>query len=140
MFSYILKPLLQLPNTYYVYTFKFFVADAMAIVRHYGKPDLFITMTASADWAEIIESLFPGETSMDRPDVVSRVFHMKAKEFIKDIEDGGVLGRVIAILAVVEWQKRGIYFMHVIESNNQVSDICKEKFDILELNYKLGYP
>ena len=83
----------------------------MAIVRHYGKPDLFITMTASADWPEIIESPFPGETSMDRPDVVSRVFNMKAKEFIKDIEDGGVLGRVIAILAVVEWQKRGTCFI-----------------------------
>ena len=91
----------------------------MAIVRQYGKPDLFITMTASADWPEIIESLFPGETSMDRPDVVSRVFHMKVKEFIKDIEDGGALGRVIAILAVVEWQKRGIYFLQVIEINNE---------------------
>ena len=66
--------------------------DAMAIVRKYGKPDLFITMTASADWPEIRESLFPGENSFDRPDVVGRVFEMKAQELIKDIEHGGVLG------------------------------------------------
>ena len=82
----------------------------MAVVREYGKPDLFITMTASADWPEITESLFPGESSHDRPDVVTRVFEMKSTELIKDLMDGAILGRVLVILAVVEWQKRGMIF------------------------------
>lgn len=79
----------------------------MAVVREYGKPDLFITMTADANWPEITESLFPGESSHDRPDVVTRVFEMKSNELIKDIMDGAILGRVLVMLAVVEWQKRG---------------------------------
>lgn len=79
----------------------------MAVVRKYGKPDLFITMTASSDWPEITESLKPGQSSHDRPDIVTRVFEMKANELLSDLMDGGILGRVIAILAVVEWQKRG---------------------------------
>ena len=32
--------------------------DAMAIVRKYGKPDLFITFTCNPNWAEICELEF----------------------------------------------------------------------------------
>ena len=64
-------------------------------------------MTASADWPEILESLRPGQSSQDRPDIVSRVFEMKSTQLLEDLIEGGVLGEVIAILAVVEWQKRG---------------------------------
>ena len=64
--------------------------------------DLFIS-----DWPEVWESLFTGESSHDRPDVVTRIFEMKAREVMKDIEEGGVLGRVLSIIAIVEWQKRG---------------------------------
>ena len=34
--------------------------DAMAIVRKFGKPDLFITVTCNPNWREIVENLFPG--------------------------------------------------------------------------------
>ena len=85
----------------------FLFTDAMAIVRKFGKPDLFVTMTASADWKEIKDSLRPGESSHDRPDVVTRVFEQKSKELIDDIMEGEIFGKVVAILAVVEWQKRG---------------------------------
>ena len=88
--------------------------DAMAIVRKFGKPDYFITMTASADWPELTESLFPGESSHDRPDLIARIFNMKANELIKDLEHGGILGKVIAILVVTEWQKRGLPHIHML--------------------------
>ena len=35
--------------------------DAMAIVRRYGKPDLFITFTCNPRWPEITNSLFQGQ-------------------------------------------------------------------------------
>ena len=85
----------------------------MAIVRKFGKPDLFVTFTASADWPEIKESLKPGESSHDRPDVVTRVFEMKSKELIDDIMEGNIFGKVVSILAVVEWQKRGKLIYHM---------------------------
>lgn len=47
--------------------------DAMATVRKFGKPDLFITMTCNPKWREIVESLRPGENASERPDLVARV-------------------------------------------------------------------
>ena len=83
------------------------LSDAMAIVRHYGKPTFFVTFTASSDWEEIQQSLFPGENSHDRPDVVTRIFEQKVKELIRDLTKRGVLGKVQAIMLMTEWQKRG---------------------------------
>jgi hypothetical protein len=51
--------------------------DAMAVVRYYGKPDLFITMTCNPNWPEIKDNLFKGQTASDRPDMISRVFDLK---------------------------------------------------------------
>ena len=51
--------------------------DAMAIVRKYGKPDLFITMTCNPKWCEIEENLLPGQSASDRPDIVARVSNIK---------------------------------------------------------------
>ena len=34
--------------------------DSLAICQEYRKPDLFITMTANANWPEITENLLPG--------------------------------------------------------------------------------
>ena len=48
--------------------------DAMAICRHFHKPDLFLTMTANPKWPEIVQSLFPGQTATNHPDIVSQVF------------------------------------------------------------------
>ena len=49
----------------------------MVIVREYGKPDLFITMTCNPKWREIEENLLPGQSASDTPDIVARVFNLK---------------------------------------------------------------
>jgi hypothetical protein len=46
----------------------------MAIVRQYGKLDLFITMTCNPKWEEIVSTLKLNEIANDRPDLVTRVF------------------------------------------------------------------
>lgn len=43
--------------------------DAMAIARHLGAPQLFITMTANPNWPEITNELLPGQTASDLPDL-----------------------------------------------------------------------
>jgi len=48
--------------------------DAIAICRHFHKPDLFLTMTANPKWPEIVQSLFSGQTATDHPDIVLWVF------------------------------------------------------------------
>ncbi|XP_030060909.1 uncharacterized protein LOC115471351, partial [Microcaecilia unicolor] len=59
--------------------------DAMAIVRKYGKPDLFITLTCNPKWEEINNNLQKGEAPQFRPDLLARVFHLKLKQLIHDI-------------------------------------------------------
>jgi len=45
--------------------------NAMAICRHFHKLDLFLTITTYPKWPEIVQSLFPEQTTTDCSDVVS---------------------------------------------------------------------
>ncbi|GMF55463.1 unnamed protein product [Phytophthora fragariaefolia] len=47
--------------------------EYMAIVREYGKPDAFITMTCNPKWVEIIVLLPDDQTAQDRPDIMAHV-------------------------------------------------------------------
>lgn len=98
--------------------------DAMALVQKYGKPDLFLTMTCNPSWDEIKNELLPGQSPQDRPDLVSRVFRAKFEEFKEDIIVKGVLGKVIAYVYVIEFQKRGLPHAHmliILDENDKLS-------------------
>jgi hypothetical protein len=45
--------------------------DAMALVRMYGKPDIFLIMTCNPNWDEIKNELYPGQTPQDHLDLVT---------------------------------------------------------------------
>ena len=81
--------------------------DAMAIVKYFSKPDLFITFTCNPRWPEIQNELLTGQKSFDRPDLCCRVFNIKLKELMTDLCEKHVLGEVIAKIHVIEFQKRG---------------------------------
>ena len=87
--------------------------DSMAIARVKGKPALFLTKTLDVKCPEVQALLTDGENPYDRPDILVRVFEIKRNEFMKLIvgENGapGIFGKVIAYVAVVEFQKRGMY-------------------------------
>jgi len=87
--------------------------DAMAICRHFHKPDLFLTMTANPKWPEILHSLFPGQTATDCPDIVSQVFEQKKKTFLKLI-DNSFFGTTVAHIHTIEFQKRGLPYIHLL--------------------------
>jgi len=88
--------------------------DAMAIVRAFGKPDFFITMTCNPAWPEIKENLLNGQQATDRPDLVARVFQLKLSSLMKDLIEKGVLGKVKAHIYVIEFQKRGLPHAHIL--------------------------
>ena len=88
--------------------------DAMALVRKYHKPDLFITMTCNPNWPEIQKNLSPGQTPQDRPDLVARVFKLRKDMLIDDLVKDCIFGKVVAILYVIEWQKRGLPHIHIL--------------------------
>ena len=82
----------------------------MAIVRHFGKPTLFNTMTANPNWLEIKEGQYP----QDRPDLVARVYRLKKDQLLNDIIKGSIFGTVVAYLWVIEFQKRGLPHIHIL--------------------------
>lgn len=88
--------------------------DAIALVREYGYPSLFITMTANPGWPEITGCLVNGQTPSDRSDIVCRVFKMKLDELMTDLVTRGRLGTVISYLMVNEFQKRGLPHTHIL--------------------------
>lgn len=88
--------------------------DAMAIVRKYGKPDLFITMTCNPNWREIKNNLLPNQAAHDRPDLCARVFHLKKNHLLTLIKKKNFFGKAIAHVHVVEFQKRGLPHAHIL--------------------------
>ncbi|KAF0706862.1 hypothetical protein AaE_013911, partial [Aphanomyces astaci] len=88
--------------------------NTMAIVRKYGKPCLFVTMTCNPNWPEIISQLKPHQTSAERDDIVTCVFESKLTYFEDDIHKKHVLGKVVASVRVEEFQKRGLPHVHML--------------------------
>ena len=88
--------------------------DAMALVARYGRPDAFITMTASPRWPEVQANLRPGELAHNRPDLIARVFRQKLRALLRDLTVNHHLGRVIAYTYVIEFQKRGLPHAHIL--------------------------
>ncbi len=88
--------------------------DSMAIVRHFGKPELFITFTCNPNWPAIKSVLKEGQTSSDRQDVVNRVFHLTLKEFFADLFTHDLLGHIKAHCWTLEEQKRSLKHVHLL--------------------------
>ena len=88
--------------------------DALAISAKFKKPDLFVTMTCNPNWPEIRMCLYGTQQPTDRPDLCARVFNLKRKALMHDLIKGEVLGRVVADLYVIEFQKRGLPHAHIL--------------------------
>jgi hypothetical protein len=86
--------------------------DAMAIVRYYGKPNYFLIMTSNPKWPEISRELLLGQTSIDRPDLVARVFQKKQMALLDLVLKKQILSKVVEHIHTVEFQKRGLPHMH----------------------------
>jgi hypothetical protein len=102
----------------------------MALVRKYGKPDIFLTMTCNPNWEEITRELEYGQTPQDRPDIVVRVFRAKLEEMKKQLFKKNILGAVTAYTYVVEFQKRGLPHAHfLLIMTGEYKYTCPEQYD-----------
>jgi hypothetical protein len=88
--------------------------NAMSLPRRFGKPDLFITMTANPNWEDIQQQIPANSHWMHHPDIVARVFMLKVASLIADIKDRQIFGEVAAIVWRIEWQKRGLPHLHLL--------------------------
>lgn len=72
--------------------------DVVAIFRLGGCPNLFIIFTCNPKWPEIkyMVDFIPGQKPHHRPDIITRVFHIKLSQFINDVFENGHFGRAKA--------------------------------------------
>lgn len=116
--------------------------DAMAIVQHFGKPSLFVTMTCNPKWKEIVSNIEMMNASYFRPEIVVRVFKSKLKELMHSIMSEKIFGNVEALIYTIEFQKRGLPHAHIlitlVENDKIVGPIdidkvvCVDKVDVQE--------
>lgn len=86
--------------------------DAMALPAHFGRPDVFLTMTCNPKWSEITGNLPAGADPADHPDLVGRVFYTKFMALLSDVTQHNIFGEVLAYCWRVEWQFRGWPHVH----------------------------
>ncbi|CAM9337287.1 unnamed protein product, partial [Scytosiphon promiscuus] len=87
--------------------------DGMAVVARKGKPSLMVTITCNGMWPEIQANLLPGQIAMDRPDLCNRVFKIKLKAIMRDLNHN-LFGQSEYTMSVIEFQKRGMPHAHVV--------------------------
>ncbi|ONM18760.1 hypothetical protein ZEAMMB73_Zm00001d004347 [Zea mays] len=118
--------------------------DAMALVRKFGKPYIFLTMTCNPNWDEITRELHPMQSPQDRPDLVVRIFRAKLEELKKRLTKQHILGKIHAYVYVVEFQKRGLphaHFLLIMQRKYKLT--CPDQYDLLisaEIPDKKKYP
>eukprot|EP00106_Octopus_bimaculoides_P023238 XP_014790680.1 PREDICTED: uncharacterized protein LOC106884021 [Octopus bimaculoides] len=88
--------------------------DAMTFVRHFGRPDLFITFTCNPKWIEIEIELLNSQRPADRHDLLARVFRLKLQKLMDLIKIGQIFGSVRCDMYTVEWQKRGLPHAYIL--------------------------
>jgi len=71
--------------------------DAMAICKHYGFVNLFITFTCNPKWLEITRYCEKrGLNADDRPDIIARILKIKLDSLMKDLTMKKMLGKTVA--------------------------------------------
>ncbi|XP_075101221.1 uncharacterized protein LOC142176782 [Nicotiana tabacum] len=119
--------------------------DAIALVQHFGKPDLFITMTCNPSWMEIKGHLISTDEAHNRPDLISRVFRAKIEEFKNDILKRNIFGKVAAFMYTIEFQKRDLYslvlkhMMHGPCGNLNPTNSCMKKKGYCKFKYPKSF-
>ena len=72
--------------------------DSMAICRHYGHADFFITFISNPQWEQITASVPPGFSALDSPEIVVRVFNLKLKVLLHDLVNKHILGTPVSFI------------------------------------------
>ncbi|XP_010456611.1 PREDICTED: uncharacterized protein LOC104738072 [Camelina sativa] len=98
--------------------------DAMAICKHYGFPDLFITFTCNPKCPEITRYVKEhGLNANDRPDIICRIFKIKLESLMFDVTEKKLLGKTVAAMYTMEFQKRGLPHAHILLFMDQKSKL-----------------
>jgi hypothetical protein len=104
----------------------------MAICRVNSAPSLFITMTANPNWPEVRNIILDGENAADHPTEMVLIAYLKIKRLLFELVGMCCLGRVIAYISTIEFQKRGLPHIHLMLTLDKADHPdTTEKIDLL---------
>ena len=84
------------------------------MVRDLGVPTVFITFTMNPKHPDLLAALRPGDTVVNRPDLVARFFNLQLQAFLQDLCKDHVLGELAGYTWRIEWQKRKLPHIHFL--------------------------
>ena len=91
---------------------------------------------------EILETLLPNQSASDRPDIVSRVFHLKLKELLHVLFQRNALEHVSAFFTPLSFRNEVCHmhiwfcFLQLLTSHEHLKMLiywCLQKFQIQQL-------
>ncbi|XP_013665093.3 uncharacterized protein LOC106369492 [Brassica napus] len=89
--------------------------DAMTICKYFGFPSLFITFTCNPKWPELERYMQKFNLKAeDRPELCCRLFKIKLDRLMDDLTKKYLLGKTVAAIYTVEFQKRGLPHAHIL--------------------------
>ncbi|KAE8225393.1 hypothetical protein CF319_g1841 [Tilletia indica] len=88
------------------------VSDALALSSRHGRPHGMITLTSNPEWPELKRFLRRDQTATTVPQLTTRVFSARLSRFMKEFNRH--FGKVMYIVKVIEFQKRGLPHAHII--------------------------
>ncbi|XP_058751125.1 uncharacterized protein LOC131624171 [Vicia villosa] len=101
--------------------FQQFLVDGFTMMEserlrcYVGFPDLLITFTCNPNWPEIQRVLSSANLkAVDRPDLITRIFKMKFDALLSNLTKKSIMGKVLAYMYTIEFQKRGLPHAHIL--------------------------
>ncbi|KAJ8880285.1 hypothetical protein PR048_016751 [Dryococelus australis] len=88
--------------------------DSVAIMCHFGRPDLFINFTCNPKGLEIAMSLEVRQQASQRPQMVCQVFKVKLDSLIDDIHKKQIFDKVSAYTYTIAFQKWELPHAHIL--------------------------
>ena len=61
-----------------------------------------------------MDEVLPGQTAVDRLDLVARMFHLKQQQLLQEIKKKNIFGRYLGYVWTIEYQKWGLPHMHLL--------------------------
>jgi hypothetical protein len=77
--------------------------DAMSLVRKFGAPDTFVTVTCNPEWPEIQAALLTNQNKTSRVDIITRVWKLKLDAILRDLMENSGLGTPVANVKVIAY-------------------------------------
>ena len=98
-------------------------------------PKLMITFGCNVNWPEIQNGLAENEVWSDRPDLVSRAFHLRLTQFMIDLKRDKRFGRNIKLWGIVEWTEQGSPHAHLVLSSDVEGDLLAWYDDVIRVGF-----